>query len=144
MIATNRKAWYLFNIIEEFDCGIVLFGGEVKSIRGGNVTLLDSFVYLKSGEVFIKNFKVSRYKQTHMSESHDDNRDKKLLLTKNQIIKISRMLEDKGNTSVPLSVFIKNNRIKVKIAVVKGKKLFDKRNSIKDRDIQRDIQRGLC
>jgi SsrA-binding protein len=142
-IVTNRKALYEYHVLEEFEAGIVLLGSEVKSIRLGNVTLTDSFIYLKSGEVWIKNFKVARYKQTHLSEKHDESREKKLLLTKVQIIKISRMMEDKGTTCVPLSVFSKNNKLKVKIGVVKGKKLYDKRQSIKERDIKRELQRGL-
>ena len=142
-IVTNRKALYEYHVLEEFEAGIVLLGSEVKSIRLGNVTLTDSFIYLKSGEVWIKNFKVARYKQTHLSEIHDESREKKLLLTKVQIIKISRMMEDKGTTCVPLSVFSKNNKLKVKIGVVKGKKLYDKRQSIKERDIKREMQRGL-
>jgi SsrA-binding protein len=142
-IVTNRKALYEYHVLEEFEAGIVLLGSEVKSIRLGNVTLTDSFIYLKSGEVWIKNFKVARYKQTHLSEKHEENRDKKLLLTKIQIVKISRMMEDKGVTCVPLSVFSKNNKLKVKVGVVKGKKLYDKRASIKERDIKREMQRGL-
>jgi SsrA-binding protein len=142
-IVTNRKAFYEYHVLEEFEAGVVLLGSEVKSIRMGNVTLTDSFIYLKSGEVWLKNFKVSKYKQSHFLEKHDDNREKKLLLTKTQIIKISRMMEERGTTCVPLSVFVKNNRIKIKIGVVKGKKLYDKRQSIKERDIKREIQRGL-
>ena len=142
-IVNNRKAYFEYHILEEFEAGIVLLGSEVKSIRMGNVTLTDSFIYLKSGEVWIKNFKVARYKQTHLSEKHEDNREKKLLLTKTQIIKISRMVEDKGITCVPLQVFSKNNKLKVKVGVVKGKKLYDKRASIKERDIEREMQRGL-
>jgi len=142
-IVNNRKAYFEYHVLEEFEAGIVLLGSEVKSIRMGNVTLVDSFIYLKSGEVWIKNFKVARYKQTHLSEKHEDNREKKLLLTKTQIIKISRMMEDKGVTCVPLQVFSKNNKLKVKIGVVKGKKLYDKRQSIKERDVKREMQRGL-
>jgi SsrA-binding protein len=142
-IVNNRKAYFEYHILEEFEAGIMLLGSEVKSIRMGNVTLTDSFIYLKSGEVWIKNFKVARYKQTHLSEKHEDNREKKLLLTKTQIIKISRMMEDKGITCVPLQVFSKNNKLKVKIGVVKGKKLYDKKESIKKKDIQREIKRQL-
>jgi SsrA-binding protein len=142
-IVNNRKAYFEYHVLEEYEAGIVLLGSEVKSIREGNVTLTDSFIYLKSGEVWIKNFKVARYKQTHFAEKHEDNRDKKLLLTKVQIVKISRMMDDKGITCVPLSVFTKNNKLKVKIGVVKGKKLYDKRASIKERDIKRELQRGL-
>jgi SsrA-binding protein len=142
-IVNNRKAYFEFHVLEEFEAGIILLGSEVKSIRMGNVNLTDSFIYLKSGEVWIKNFKVARYKQTHLSEKHEENREKKLLLTKNQIVKISRMMDDKGITCVPLQVFSKNNKLKVKIGVVKGKKLYDKRQSIKERDIKREMQRGL-
>lgn len=142
-IVNNRKAYFEFHVLEEFEAGIILLGSEVKSIRMGNVNLTDSFIYLKSGEVWIKNFKVARYKQTHLSEKHEENREKKLLLTKNQIAKISRMMDDKGITCVPLQVFSKNNKLKVKIGVVKGKKLYDKRQSIKERDIKREMQRGL-
>jgi SsrA-binding protein len=117
-IVNNRKAYFEYHVLEEFEAGIVLLGSEVKSIRMGNVTLADSFIYLKSGEVWIKNFKVARYKQTHISEKHEENREKKLLLTKTQIVKVSRMMEDKGITCVPLQVFIKNNKLKVKIGVV--------------------------
>ena len=143
MITTNRKATYLYHILEEFTAGIVLFGSEVKSIRGGNVYLMDSFVYLKSGEVWIKNLKVSRYKQTNFLEKHDENRDKKLLLNKKEIYKISRMMYDNGVTCVPLGIFTKNNKIKIKIGVAKGKKLWDKKESIKEKDIQREIKREL-
>lgn len=142
-ISNNRKAFYEYHIIEEYDCGIVLLGSEVKSIRMGNVTISDSFVYIKDGEVWIKNLKVARYKQAHKLEVHDENRDKKLLLTRKQIEKIGKSLQDTGITCVPLSIFIKDNRIKVKIAVAKGKKLYDKRSTIKDRDIKRDLQRSL-
>lgn len=143
MIVDNRKARYLYQIIEEFEAGIVLVGAEVKSIRMANLTLTDSFIYLKSGEVWIKNLKVSRYKQTHVCETHQEDREKKLLLTKTQITKISRLLDERGITCVPLGVFVKNNKIKVKIGVVKGKKTWDKRQSIKERDLNRDLQRGL-
>lgn len=142
-LVNNRKVYFEFHVLEEFDSGIVLLGSEVKSIRLGNVTLSDSFIFLKNGEVWIKNLKVARYKQTHLSEKHDEMREKKLLLTKTQISKISKMLQDKGITCVPLQIFIKNNKIKLKIGVAKGKKLWDKRESIKERDLKREKQRGL-
>jgi len=142
-LVNNRKAYFEFHVLEEFDSGIVLLGSEVKSIRLGNVTLSDSFIFLKNGEVWIKNLRVSRYKQSYYTDQHDEMREKKLLLTKTQISKISKMLQDKGITCVPLQIFIKNNKIKVKIAIAKGKKLWDKRESIKERDLKREKQRGL-
>lgn len=141
-LAVNRKASFEYFILDEYDAGIVLLGSEVKSIRQGNVTMVDSFIYLKDGEVWLKNLKVARYNQTHRAEPHDENRDKKLLLTKKQIKKIEKSLQDKGITCIPLKIFTKSNRIKVKIGVAKGKKLHDKRNSIKERDIKRDLQRN--
>ena len=142
-ITTNRKAYFEYHILEEYEAGIVLLGSEVKSIRQSNVTSSDSFIYLKDGEVWVKNLKVARYKQTHIAEPHDESRDKKLLLTKKEIQKISKLLDQNGNTCVPLSIFCKRNKLKVKIGVVKGKKLWDKRQTIKDRDIKRDIQRSI-
>lgn len=142
-ITTNRKAYFEYHILEEYEAGIVLLGSEVKSIRQSNVTISDSFIYLKDGEVWVKNLKVARYKQTHIAEPHDESRDKKLLLTKKEIQKISKLLDQNGNTCVPLSIFCKRNKLKIKIGVVKGKKLWDKRQTIKDRDIKRDIQRSI-
>ena len=142
-IVNNKKAYFEYFVLDEYETGIVLFGAEVKSVRMGNVTLTDSFIYLKGDEVWLRNFKVSRYGQAHVAEPHDDSRDKKLLLTKREIARISRSLEDKGITCVPLSVFTKRNKVKIKIGVVKGKKLFDKRNTIKERDLKRELQRSL-
>jgi SsrA-binding protein len=142
-IVKNRKAYYEYHILDEYEAGVVLMGSEVKSIRMGNVTLSDSFIYLKSGEVWIKNLKVARYAQTHISEPHNENRDKKLLLTKKEINKISRSLEDQGITCIPLTIFTKRNKLKIKIGVAKGKKLFDKRQSIKEKDMKRELQRNL-
>ena len=141
-IAVNRKANFEYFILDEYDAGIVLLGSEVKSIRQSNVTMSDSFIYLKDNEVWIKNLKVARYSQTHSAQPHDENRDKKLLLTKKQIQKIQKSLQDKGVTCIPLKIFIKSNRIKVKIGIGKGKKLYDKRNTIKERDVKRDLQRN--
>lgn len=141
-IATNRKANFEYHILEEYSAGIVLLGNEVKSIRLGNVSLSDSFIYLKDGEVWIKSLKVAMYAQMHRQDKHDDNRDKKLLLTKNQIEKIGKELQNTGVTCIPLSIYIYKNRIKVNIGIVKGKKLWDKRQSIKERDIKRETQRN--
>ncbi len=142
-ISTNRKANYEYHIIEQWVAGIVLFGNEVKSIRAGNVNITDSFIYMKDGEVWLKNLKVARYSQMHPSDKHEENRDKKLLLTKKQIQKISKELQNTGITCIPLSVFVQKNKIKVNIAVVKGKKNYDKRQSIKERDIKRELQRSI-
>ena len=143
MIALNRRARYDYTFLEEFDCGIILVGSEVKSIRMGNVTMLDAFIYIKDNEVWIKNLKVAPYKSAHTLDKHEENRDKKLLLNKKEITRIKRKLEDKGTTAIPLGMFIKHNRIKIKIAVAKGKKNFDKREAIKERDLTREMQRNI-
>lgn len=143
MLINNRRARYEYSLIEDYEAGLVLFGTEVKSIRLGNAVIADSFVYIKDNEVWIKNFYISQYKQSHTLALHDENRDKKLLLNKKEIKKISKNLEDKGTTVIALGVFIKNNRLKIKIAVAKGKKDWDKRNAIKERDIKRELQRTL-
>jgi SsrA-binding protein len=143
MIVSNRKARYSFDVIEEFDCGIILTGSEVKSIRGGGITIVDAFAYFKSGEIWVKNLKVAPYKQAHKLDKHDDNREKKLLLNKKEINKIDRLLVDKGTTLIPLGLFVQNNRIKVKIGVCKGKKLWNKKEDIKKRDIDRDTKREI-
>lgn len=143
MIALNRRARYEYNFIEEYEAGIVLVGSEVKSVRMGNVTMVDAFIYIKDNEVWIKNLKVAAYKSAHTLDKHEENRDKKLLLNKKEITRIKRKLEDKGTTAIPLGMFIKHNRIKIKIAVAKGKKTWDKKEDIKARDIKLDLKRNL-
>lgn len=143
MIALNRRARYEYNFMEEYEAGIVLVGSEVKSVRIGNVTMVDAFIYIKDNEVWIKNLKVAAYKSAHSLDKHEENRDKKLLLNKKEITRIKRKLEDKGITAIPLGMFIKNNRIKIKIAVAKGKKTWDKRETIKERDLTREMQRNI-
>jgi SsrA-binding protein len=142
-ITTNRKAYYEFSVLEDFTAGIMLLGAEVKSIREGNVNITDCFIYIKNGELWSKNLKIARYKQTHVAEKHDENRDKKLLLNRREINKIEKLLQDKGTTIVPLEIFTSKNRIKVKVGVVKGKKLWNKKESIKKKDIEREIKRQL-
>ena len=107
------------------------------------MTIADSFVYIKNGELFIKNMKVAKYKQSHMLDKHDENREKKLLLNRKEINKIEKLIQGVGTTIIPLEVFVSNNLIKVKIGVCKGKKLWNKKEDIKSRDIDRDSKREL-
>lgn len=140
---TNRRAYFEFAVLEEYTAGIVLLGNEVKSIRNGDATISnDSFVYMKDGELWIKNLKIARYKQTHIAEKFDENRDKKLLLNKKEIYKIEKLLQDRGTTIVPLEVFSNKNLIKVKVGVVRGKNKFDKRETIKKRESERELRKG--
>jgi SsrA-binding protein len=138
----NRKAYHEFAILSEYVAGMVLVGSEVKSIRGGDANIGDAFIYLKDGEVFLKNMRVSRYKESHLAEIHDESRDKKLLLSRKEINQIEKLLQDKGTTIIPLEVFSYKNCIKVKIGVARGKKLFDKRADLKKKDIERELRRS--
>lgn len=142
-ITTNRKAYYEYFVLEDFDAGVMLLGAEVKSVREGNVSIVDCFAYITNGEVWLKNMKVARYSQSHAFQPHDENRDKKLLLSRKEINKIEKFLQEKGTTMVPLEVFTLHNRIKIKLGVVKGKKLYDKREAIKKRDVERDLRRTV-
>jgi SsrA-binding protein len=142
-ITSNRKAYFEYSVLESFDAGIKLIGNEVKSIRRSDVTIADSFVYIKNGELFIKNMKVAKYKQSHMLDKHDENREKKLLLNRREINKIEKLIQGVGTTIIPLEVFVSRNLIKVKIGVCKGKKLWNKKEDIKQRDIDRDIKREI-
>lgn len=142
-ITSNRKAYFEYSVLESFDAGIKLIGNEVKSIRKGDVTIADSFIYIKDGELFVKNMKVAKYKQSHMLDKHDENREKKLLLNRREINKIEKLIQGVGTTIIPLEVFVSKNLIKVKIGVCKGKKLWNKKEDIKSRDIDRDSKREL-
>ena len=142
-LASNRKAHFEYTILEEFDCGIKLIGNEVKSMRNCDVTISDSFIYIKDGEVFAKNIKVARYKQAHALDKHDEIREKKLLLKRKEINKIEKLLQNVGTTIIPLSIYTAGNLIKVKIGVCKGKKLWNKKEDIKSRDIDRDNKREI-
>lgn len=136
----NRKAFYEYFVIDEYIAGIILIGSEVKSIKKADVSIGESFIYLKDGSAWIKNMRVAQYKEsTH--KYHDELRDKKLLLHKSELRQIQK-LSEKGTTIVPLEIFTEKNLIKLKIGVVKGKKLFDKRQSIKQKDLDREMKRG--
>ncbi len=139
----NRKARHDFEILETFEAGIVLKGSEVKSIRMGSANLKDSYAEIDNGEVYISNFHISPYKFASAHANHDPYRKKKLLLHKAQIRKLIGKTKEKGLTLIPLKVYSKNGRIKVEIALARGKKLFDKRRDIKDRDIKREQERTM-
>ena len=138
---TNRKAFFEYSMIEYFESGVILTGSEVKSIINGEAFLVDSFCFIENNEIFIKNFKISKYKQSHLADKHDENRLKKLLLKKREINKIIKYQKDKGITIIPIEVYKTNNKFKIKIAVAKGKKTYDKKQTIKERDISREMSR---
>ena len=140
MKIVNKKAYYDYFVVKEYTCGLVLQGSEVKSLRQGDVNFNDGYIIFKDGELFIKNMRIAKYKEATYN-NHEEMRDKKLLLTKNEIGKISKDYDEKGITVIPLEIFTLKNRFKLKIGVCRGKKNYDKRNSIKEKDLEREYQR---
>ena len=135
----NRKARFEYHILEEYLCGVVLVGSEVKSIRDGKASINEAYCLLIDGEIFIRNMHIDPYKDS--AADQDVRRDRKLLLNKKEIEKIQNSMNDVGLTIIPLHVST-GGLIKIKIGVAKGKKLYDKRESIKEKDIQREMERG--
>ncbi|MBP3451012.1 MAG: SsrA-binding protein SmpB [Spirochaetaceae bacterium] len=140
LIAENRKARFDYTIDDSIECGVVLQGTEVKSVKEGKISFPDSFAEIVKDEVWLKNFHISEYVYSSIF-NHNPDRPKKLLLHREQIKRLQRKVEEKGYTLIPLSFYLKDGRLKVSLGICKGKKQFDKRNTIKDRDNQRDIQR---
>lgn len=143
-ISTNKKARHDYFIIDTFDCGLVLNGCEIKSIRNGDVNITEGYCYVtSSGEVFIKNMYIKPYENGSFIEQVPT-RDRKLLLTKREIRKLKDFVKTKGNTIAPLSLFINEHGFaKLKIATVKGKHDYDRREDIKERDIRREMERNM-
>ncbi|MCR5698790.1 MAG: SsrA-binding protein SmpB [Treponemataceae bacterium] len=140
LIAENRKARFDYSIEDTYECGIELLGTEVKSVKDGKISFPDAFAEILNGEVWVRNFHISEYVYSSVF-NHDPDRPKKLLLHKEEIKRLSRKVDEKGYTLVPLSFYLKNGRVKVSLGVCKGKKQFDKRDAIKERDNKRDLQR---
>ncbi len=140
LIAQNKKARFDYSIEEDYECGIELKGTEVKSVKDGTISFPDSFAEIQNGEVWLKNFHISEYPFSSIF-NHDPDRPKKLLLHRDEIKRLQRKTEEKGFTLIPLDVYLKNGLVKIKIGLCKGKKQFDKRSDIRDRDVKRDLQR---
>jgi len=144
IIATNKKAYFDYFVISTYEAGLVLEGSEVKSIRKGNVNLKDSFIFFShKGEVFVKNMFIKKFENFGGFEI-DEKRDRKLLLNKTEIKKLVSKIKEKGYSCVPLKVCLKNNKfVKLEIGLVKGKKSYDKKESIKLNDIKREVEREI-
>jgi SsrA-binding protein len=138
----NRKAYFEYFILKEYTAGISLLGSEVKSLRAGEANIADSYAYLLDNEIFIKNMFISKFKNASLN-NHEELRERKLLLRKKEIQAIDKQIKIKGNTIIPLEIFILNNKFKVKLGVARGKKLYDKKNSIREKDIKLETQREL-
>ncbi|MCM1321174.1 MAG: SsrA-binding protein SmpB [Bacteroides sp.] len=139
-IAQNKRARFDYSVEETFECGIELKGTEVKSVKSGTISFPDSFAEIIRNEVWLKNFHISEYPFSSVF-NHDPDRPKKLLLHADEIKRLIRKTEMKGYTLIPLEFYLKNGRVKVRLGVCRGKKQFDKRADIRERDIKRDLQR---
>ena len=142
IIAENRKARHDYFVVEVYEAGIELFGTEVKSLRAGGCNLKDSYCEIDGGEMFALGVHISPYEQGNIF-NRDPLRPKKLLLHKSEIMKLTGLVSREGYTLVPLSLYFKGSRVKMALGLCKGKKLYDKRESIAKRDADRDIERAM-
>ena len=138
----NKKASFDYFIEDTYECGIVLTGTEIKSIRKGSCNLKDSYARVKNGEVFLTNMFISTYEEGNRF-NHDERRERKLLLHKKEIYKLRDKLEVEGYTLVPLKIYFVKNKAKVLLGVAKGKKNYNKKETIKERDIKREMERNF-
>ena len=143
VICTNRAANHKYFILDRLEAGIVLEGGEVKSLRLGNVNLKDSFCVISGGELFIKNMHIALYDKSGAFNTKDSRRDRKLLMHKNEIIKVGAKITQKGLTLVPLKLYFKQSIIKMELGVCQGKHTYDKKRSIMEKDVNREKEREL-
>ncbi len=143
IVAINKRARYDYAIDETFECGVCLLGTEVKSIKDGKLSFPDAFAEVRGGEVWVRNFRVSEYVFSSAAFQHDPDRQKKLLLRAQEIKRIDRRVREKGYTLIPLSVYLKRGLVKIELGLCKGKKLYDKRADIREKDLDRDMRRAL-
>ena len=139
-ITVNRKARHEYSILQTFETGIVLKGTEVKALRQGKANLVDSYANIEKGEVWLMSANISAYEQGNIN-NHEPTRSRKLLLNKSEIRRLIGKVKEKGLTLIPLRLYFKNGKVKVELAVAKGKKVYDKRESIAKRDFERDQER---
>lgn len=139
-LVVNRAAWHEFEILDRFEAGISLLGSEVKSLRGGRGNLKEAFVRVENGEAWLVGCHISPYPWANR-ENHDPTRSRKLLLHHAELLKLKRNTTEKGMTVIPLKIYLKGARMKLEIALARGKKLHDKRESIKERDAKRAMAR---
>ncbi|MBQ5473986.1 MAG: SsrA-binding protein SmpB [Lachnospiraceae bacterium] len=138
----NRRASFDYFIEEEYEAGIVLTGTEIKSVRNGHCNIKDSYGIVRNHEVYLLNMYIGQYKEGNLF-NHNETRSRKLLLHKKEIKKMEQAIELQGLTLVPLKLYFKDNKLKVLLGICRGKKTYDKRESLKEKDIQRDVQKNL-
>ena len=139
-IAQNKKARHEYFIEDTYECGIALVGTEVKSIRQGKVNIKDSYAQVRGGEMYVIGMHISPYEQGNIF-NRDPFRERKLLLHKREILKLQALSQADGYSLIPLSLYLKDGKVKLELSVAKGKKLYDKRHDIADRDARRDMER---
>jgi SsrA-binding protein len=142
VVATNRRATHDYFIEDTFEAGIVLAGSEIKSIRAGRVNLRDSYGQIRSGELWLINMHVAPYDPASR-ENHEPRRPRKLLMHRREIARLAGKIQERGYTLVPLRLYLKNNRAKVELGLARGKRQYDKRQSIAERETQREIDRAV-
>lgn len=142
LIVNNKKAYHEYFIEDTLEAGLVLVGSEVKSVKGGGMSLADSFVTIKNNEIFLKNAYIKPFEKAtaFVPETH---RDRKLLLSRQEISKLIKATKEKGYTIMPLKVYLKNNLVKVEIGLAKGKKLYDKREALKEKAKDKEIKQAI-
>mgnify|MGYP000485370222 CR=1 FL=1 len=142
MVANNKKAYHDYFILDKIETGIALHGTEVKSLRMGKCSIKESFIRIENGEVFIYGMHISPYEQGNIFNK-DPLRDRKLLLNKREILRLSGLINQKGYTLVPISLYFKNNIVKLELGIGKGKKLYDKREDLKKKDSEMYIKKHM-
>ncbi len=141
-VATNRQASYRFELLDRVEAGMVLRGTEVKALRDGGAQMKDSYALIRDGEIWLHNLHIPPYKPASR-ENHPPERDRKLLLHRREIDRIVAQMKEKGHTLVPTRLYFKDGRAKVELALARGKDRFDKRESIKEREMKRDLDRAM-
>ena len=142
IVAVNRKAFHDYFIIEKVEAGLVLTGTEIKSIRKGNVQFKDAYIHFVNGEAFIRDMYIAHYTQGNIF-NHEETRERKLLLHKHEILRLQKKVVLKGFTFIPLQLLLVDGRAKLEVALAQGKELHDKRQSEKERDAKREIQKVM-
>ena len=142
VIATNRKAWHEYHILEKYEGGMVLYGSEVKAIREGKANIKEAYVRFIDNELFTVGMHIGKYSNEGYS-THSPIRDRKLLLHKRELSKIRKLVEEKGKTLIPLSLYLKKGRVKIEFGLAQGKKIWDKRKTKMDKDVKRQVDRAM-
>ncbi len=142
-LVKNRKAFHDYHVEDSLEAGIELRGTEVKSCRGNQITLTDGYAAVENGELWLHNVHISPYNDASMRENHEPNRKRRLLVHRKEIGKLSQATQQKGLTLIPLSVYLKDSRVKVQLGICKGKRQYDKRESIKERESNKRMQQVM-